>query len=133
MNRDKNVLLNVLNVLKRISDENFISNYWGRAREGNSIVISCAEAFEILDDFFFFEILKENYGNWKEIVNNLSFQVVNELIVLAKQIISYENYEQTAEFLLKDSEWREIMNTSKRVAHMLEKELNVENDSSYLI
>lgn len=51
-NGNRNVLLNTLNVLVRISDEDFIKNCWKTNRAEHSIVSSCSEALAILNDIF---------------------------------------------------------------------------------
>ena len=133
MEKYRNVLLNVLNVLKRISDENFIREYWGKGKNYNSIIISCVDALEILDDYFFYDLLLENKGEWKNIVAGLSIEVKKSLILLAKKTNAFDGCEKKIEHLLIDENWRNIMNLSRRIADKLERELNIEDDLSYLI
>jgi hypothetical protein len=133
MEKYKNVLLNILNVIVRISDKDFINSYWGRKEGYNSIITDCREAIEILDDYFFFDLTTESKGYWEEISFFLSEITVYNLILLAEKINSFTNYDKDIDQLIIDSEWLDIMELAKKAAVSLKKDIRIENDTSYLL
>lgn len=130
----KNILLNVLNVLVRISDKKFILNYWGKAKNYNSIIVDCNEAIETLNDYCFFDLsTKQDLGFWKEYSKNLSNDLVNGLIEISSKVDVFKNYDKSPKDLLRDNDWIEIMNLSNIYSKMMEIELGVEHSKEYLI
>ena len=134
---EKNGLLNILNVFTRISDKDFIENYWGDGDESNynSLVDSCQEAFAILDDFSFFNLLTPDKRHWSSEL--VPLKVENLFITLAKKIDDFQRkdkHDYKVSQLLVDDDWLEIMKISKETAKELKKALNLKkNDVSYLI
>jgi len=130
----KNILLNVLNVLVRISDKNFILNYWGGKEKYKSMITDCGEAIETLDDYCFFDLsTKKDLGEWKKCRKNLSNELVNGLIQVSSKVDVFKNHNKPPSDLLLDEAWIEIMNLCKVYSKMMEIELGVEKSKEYLI
>lgn len=131
---DQAILLNILNVFKRISNEDFILNYWGKGRGYNSIVTSCKEAIEILDDYWFFDIIHaENKGTWQDTVKYLNQETNDILLSLAFKLDEFKNFDSAVEDLLLNEQWIQIMKLSKAASLLLEKELGLTDQKDYMI
>jgi hypothetical protein len=123
-----------LNVLVRIGDKNFISDYWGDAKGYSSIILDCCDAIETLNDYYFFDLsTKQDLGLWKEFCKNLSNELLSGLIIISSKIDVFKNYNKSPKDLLQDKDWIEIMNLSNIYSKMMEIELGVEKSKEYLI
>ncbi|MBG7611094.1 hypothetical protein IU405_02425 [Polaribacter sp. BAL334] len=132
---DRNVLLNVLNVLVRISDKKFILNYWGGIDKNyNSIILDCSDAIETLNDYCFFDLsTKQNLGEWYNYSKLLSNRLIKGLKLISKKIDTFENFNKSPNDLVLDEQWLEIMCLCNKFSKMMEIELGVENSKEYLI
>ncbi|MDZ7900043.1 MAG: hypothetical protein U5N85_18730 [Arcicella sp.] len=99
----RNVFLNVLNVLKRISDKDFIENSWGdNPTDYGIFIISCQEALAILGNYSLFDLLLSNRGICKDLTEYLPNSFIDKFTQLLIKIDVFQGYEKRAKLLLRN-------------------------------
>lgn len=135
-----NSLMGILNVLVRISDKEFIKNYWSRDQKSqlscDSIIFNCREAILTLEDHHLFELLDDDYGFWTE---EYSLFLGMDLLSMFKKLASMvyvftkaDKLDNHGNMLLHDRNWIEIMTLSHQISVLLQVRLNV-NEEDYLM
>lgn len=114
--KEKNLYLSILNVFNRISDRKFIIEYWGRGQNYDSIVISCGEAIEMLNDFMFFELSKnDDFGEWNVVICYFSKELIENFVELSKSLDIFLKFDEPVNDLLLDINWIRIMEVAKKM------------------
>ncbi|WP_445456096.1 hypothetical protein [Flavobacterium sp. HNIBRBA15423] len=107
----KNKSVNVIDILKKISDINFQKEVWLEGKYWDW-VSSFEEAVNLLEDYDFFVDVNENNirvtENEKKVIENFN-----------DKLMEYES--NNIELMLSDNNWKNIVNMAYEVSEILKK------------
>jgi hypothetical protein len=129
---ENNILKNILNVIDRISDTNFQIQHWHFARvdgKYNSVLLNCLDAIQMLEDMGLLDIEEQEENLFSRRMSQRTYKLITEFSSL---INDFRNFDLDTFEMLKDQNWKRIIELAQIIKPLLQNELGLHEDD-YLL